>query len=223
MIVVGSPLFTTGQPGSRATGMSVGIARAARAAGAEVQIVGKVGEDPDGEAVLLDLAAARIGHVAVLRDPSRPTGSVQLAEDLDTDGPPASLAATEQELLVQATQPPALETEDLDLALRYLTDYRVIVVAEPMSEASLAVIARAATWASAALVVLAPPGSTPPPDLPVDATLFESPPSDPDGTFAGIVGAYAAAIDGGQSPQAAFAAVADGAGWTQTPAGADAR
>ena len=44
-----------------------------------VQLVGRVGEDPAGEATLLALARDGIGHVATLRDPARPTPALAAA------------------------------------------------------------------------------------------------------------------------------------------------
>ena len=223
MIVVGSPLVELGDSRPRAGGPAVAIARAARIGGAEVQIVGKVGEDPNGDAVLLDLAAVGIGHVAILRDPSRPTGEVGTHADMDLEpfdddpqGPAGDHSPTGA-----TTDPPRLDAEDLDLALRYLTDYGVIVVAEPLPDASLDVVTRAASWASAALVVVTPAGATPGPNLPRDATVFEAPPADQDGAFAGVVGAYAAAIDKGSTPAEAFDGVAESAGWARAAITAD--
>ena len=44
---------------------------AAAAPRAAVEIVGRVGDDPDGDALMIALARAGVGHVAVLRDPAR--------------------------------------------------------------------------------------------------------------------------------------------------------
>ncbi len=218
MIVVGSPLLERSADGPRAGGPAVAIARAARSAGSEVQIVGKVGEDPNGDAVLLDLAKAGIGHVALLRDPSRPTGEGDAAADPDVEPFDDDSASRTVASATAATAPPPLDAEDIELALRYLSDYRVIVVADPLAEASLAVVARAASWASAALVVVTPTGVGAAADLPPDATVFEAPPSDSDGTFAGVVGSYASAIDQGSTPTDAFARIAEDAGWARTAA-----
>jgi hypothetical protein len=194
--------------------MAAGVARAAAAAGAEVQVVGKVGEDPGGEAVLLDLATALVGHVAILRDPSRPTPAALPAphDDMplfeEAEGEPSTdgdKAATE------AAQGLSLEPADIELALRYLPDYRVLVIAEPLPDASLGVALAAAGWNGAALVVIVPAGSTQPP-AGDDATIIEAPGDDPDDAFAGIVGAYAAAIDRGEEPAEAFATASSSLG-----------
>ena len=56
------------------------------------------------------------------------------------------------------------------------------------------VAAEAAEFASAHLVVLVGEGSAPPEGLPADALVPQAPPDDPDGAFATLVGAYAAAL-----------------------------
>ena len=49
-------------------GPAAAIARACAAAGATVQLAGKVGDDPPGDEILLSLTRHGIGHVALLRD-----------------------------------------------------------------------------------------------------------------------------------------------------------
>jgi sugar/nucleoside kinase (ribokinase family) len=215
IVVIGSPLVGLTETGLRAAGLASGIARAAAAAGAEVQVVGKVGEDPGGDAVLLDLAAGNVGHVAILRDPSRPSPAIEPAP---TDEPTfdevdgeTSTADDGDSTTVAAGL--SLEPADIELALRYLPDYRVLVVADSLAEPSLQVALAAASWNGAALVIIVPAGSkqTPAGD---DATVIEAPPTDPDDAFAGIVGAYAAAIDRGEEPAEAFASASSTLGWS---------
>jgi hypothetical protein len=215
IVVVGSPVVGLTDAGLRAAGMASGIARAAAAAGAEVQVVGKVGEDPGGDAVLLDLAAANVGHVAILRDPSRPTpASAPAPSDEpafdDADGDPSTPEDGDPMTVAAGL---SLEPADIELALRYLPDYRVLVVADSLAESSLRVALAAASWNGAALVVIVPAGSkqTPAGD---GATVIEAPPNDPDDAFAGIVGAYAAAIDRGEEPAEAFASASSTLGWS---------
>jgi hypothetical protein len=214
IVVVGSPLVGVTDAGLRAAGMAAGIARAAAAAGAEVQVVGKVGEDPGGEAVLIDLATALVGHVAILRDPSRPTPAALPAphDDMplfeDAEGEPS---ADGDKAATEAAQGLSLEPADIELALRYLPDYRVLVIAVPLPDASLKVALAAAGWNGAALVIVVPAGSTQP-ATGDDATVIEAPADDPDDAFAGIVGAYAAAIDRGEEPAEAFATASSSLG-----------
>jgi sugar/nucleoside kinase (ribokinase family) len=215
IVVVGSPLVGMTEGGLRAAGMATGIARAAAAAGSEVQVVGKVGEDPGGDAILLDLAAADVGHVAILRDPSRSTPATRPApvdepafDEDDGDRPNADDA--DPMTIVSGL---SLEAADIELALRYLPDYRVLVVADSLAEPSLRVALAAASWNGAALVVIVPAGSTQT-AAGDDATVIEAPPDDPDDAFAGIVGAYAAAIDRGEEPKEAFASASSTLGWS---------
>ena len=213
IVVVGSPLVGATDAGLRAAGMAAGIARAAAAAGAEVQVVGKVGEDPGGDAVLLDLAAGLVGHVAILRDPGRATPAIARAVDDEPLFDDDDSTMTEDGSSIPLADGLSLDPADIELALRYLPDYRVLVIAEPLAEASLRVATAAAAWNGAALVVIVPAGTAPP--VPVDdATVIEAPPDDPDDAFAGIVGAYAAAIDRGEEPKEAFASASSTLGWS---------
>lgn len=107
--IVGHPILAIDAAGPRLTGLTAAIASTAATAGAAVQVIGKVGEDPDGDAVLLALARAGVGHVATLRDPAHRTlvvrsapvpGSSTDADSADpTDGPYASGATAVPGLL----------------------------------------------------------------------------------------------------------------------------
>jgi hypothetical protein len=99
----------------------------------------------------------------------------------------------------------ALEPADLDLALRYLPDLRVVVLAADAATLG-ATAAASAAWAGARLVAVA--DGDPPAALPDDAIVLAAPPSDPDEAFAGIVAALATRLDAGEAPAAAWAAVA---------------
>jgi hypothetical protein len=158
-----------GSPGASVTALA---ARAA-AAGASVQVVGIVADDPDGDRCLLELATANISHAAVLRGPARD-----------------------------------LESADIDLALRYLPDVKVIVTVD-VAPAGVAVASEQAGWSGAALIVIgaaiAGVAATPP-DLPDRAIVIQAPASDPEGTFAGFVGVFAARLDSGAAPADAWAA-----------------
>jgi len=210
IVVIGSPHGRHTAQGIAAAGVAVTIGRVAAAAGAEVQLVGKVGEGPAGDAVLLAMAHDRVGHVAVLRDASTPT---PLAADVA--GGDALLEPEGDE--PPDTHPdeaagPALDSGDLELALRYLPDYRVLVVAHPLDANALATVVAAGRWAEAQLIVVVASGATAP-GLPDDATVLEAPAHDADGAFAAVVGAYAAALDRGASPADAFASASAESGW----------
>jgi hypothetical protein len=208
IVVVGTPHLRIRMPKQEAAGLAVGIGAAAVTAGADVELVGKIGDDPAGEVVLLDLAARGVGHVAILRDPSRPTPETADADSTDQEAF-AELAAEPQ-----PTDPlpgPALEPADIELALQYLPDYRVLVVAEPLAPAALDVVLAASRWSGAALVIVLPHGADPV-DVP-GATILEAPAGDPDDAFASVVGGYAAALDRGEEPAEAFASASTASGW----------
>ncbi|MCI0583921.1 MAG: hypothetical protein L0227_13725 [Chloroflexi bacterium] len=105
-----------------------------------------------------------------------------------------------------------LDAADLDLALRYLPDIRVIVVVA-MSPAVVRAASKHAAWSGSRLVVVEAPGQRgeagaaehPVPALVADAIVLEAPASDPDGTFAGFVGVLAARLDAGATPADAWA------------------
>ena len=92
-------------------GTAVATAIAAVRAGASVQLVGKLGDDPAGDAVLVALARAGVGHVALLRDPSRPTPALLRADD---DAPSRDAA--------DETDDPAERVEPADVAARPALD-----------------------------------------------------------------------------------------------------
>ncbi len=208
IVVIGSPHLRFRASKQEAAGTAVGVGAAAAAAGANVELVGKIGDDPAGEVVLLDLAARGIDHVAILRDPSRPTP--------ETTNPDVADAELFDELAAEPTPAdappgPTLEPADIELALRYLPDYRVLVVAEPLAPAALDVVLAASRWSGAALVIVLAHGADPV-DVP-DATILEAPEGDPDDAFASVVGGYAAALDRGEEPAEAFATASTAGGW----------
>jgi hypothetical protein len=226
IVVVGAVAF---QPGSRGGGRAVGlapaIAAAAAGAGPAVELVAKIGEDGAGEELLLALARAGVGHLAVLRDPARRTPLVSLVPDGSPEEDEAPLPALIAEEEAAAARPsglpapppaPWLEPADLSLGLRYIRDYAVVVAVEPLAEGGAAVVAEAAAFADAALVVVTPPGGQVAAAYGM-ATVLEAPDGDPDDAFAGVVGRYAAALDRGVAPAEAFAAAAAEGGWELVP------
>jgi hypothetical protein len=228
LAVIGSPSLTLGRtPGAagEAGGLAAGIAQAAAATGADVQLIGKVGDDPAGDAVLLALARAGVGHLAVLRDagqatPTTPPTGIELDPD---DVEPFTALLLEVETTDAGgpnrgdTEPAGgpglpLEPADVSLGLRYLRDFRVLVAADPLDQASAAVVVDAAAFADAVLVVIAPRGQ-PGPAGPGSAIVLEAPIADPDGAFAALVGRFAAALDRGIDPAAAFRDATAEGGW----------
>lgn len=191
-------ILVVGRPGLDEHGRLGGgaglIAQAAAESGVRAELVGSVGDDPDGDAVALALGQAGVGHAALLRDPA---GSTPRAGALD--GPL-----------------PRLDAEDLQLGLSYLTECRVLVLAEPLDEAAQRTAAEAAAYHGALLVAVVGPGTGAGGQsvraLPQSATVLEMPEAD-DGAFAALVGRYAAQLDAGQAPADAWHTALAGATW----------
>lgn len=227
IVVVGQPLFRETEHRAAADGLAVRIALAVADQGASVQLVGKAGEDPEGDAIVLALARDGVGHVALLREAGRPTPRLQAAGEpaIDSNDAPSAEIASEDQPAGTATAPAAelgdlaLEAADVDLALRYLTEFAVLILADRADPEMVRVAATAATWADARLILIVRAGEAEPAGLPPDAIVFEAPDADPDGVFATMVGSFAAALDDGDDPAAAFRSSVESGGWT--PATAD--
>ena len=227
IVVIGSPAWRSA-PRPTPAGRACGIALAAAALGARVELVGRVGEDAAGDALLIALANAGVGHAAILRDPTRQTPRVEppapsveddggfLFADPSTDAVPAPAATA-------ASAGPRLDGADVDLAIKYLEPSGVLVVTDDVPSDALAAAGEASGYAHLRLVVLVAPGGmaarTLPAGLPEDATVLAVPDVDAGeaGAFEQLVGAYAAALDGGADPAAAFAAAQGGTGWEPAP------
>ena len=205
IVVIGQPALARIDGEPVAAGPAARIALAAAARGAAVQLVAKVGEDPDGEALVLALAHGHVGHVAVQREAAHPTPrAVSPDEALDSEaGPTAPGQASAL----------ALDAADVDLALRYLTEFRVVVIADELDAAAVRVAADATGWSNGTLITVVGEGRSEPVGLPSDAIVLGSPADDAEGAFDRLVGDLAAAIDAGGDPQAAFRELIGSAGW----------
>ena len=179
----------TAGPGGPA-GLPAEVAIAAARAGARVELVGSVGDDADGDAVAIGLARAGVGHAALLRDPGAATPRT---------------GRREQRL-------PRLDGEDVELGLRYLVDYRVLVVAEPVTSDVQRVALDAASYHGAAVVAIVPAGGRASDELAAAATVLEAP-ADEHALFADLVGRYAAGLDEGREPGEAFRMASRSTGW----------
>lgn len=235
IVVIGDPILHPfdGHAPALAGGPAAAIARTCVLAGATVQLAGKVGDDPAGDEVLLSLNRDGIGHVALLRNAGvstaigRPAGDGSEAEgvaavispddawtlDPEESGDDSPDLSDTEEALASAwpTAPSALAPEDLDLALRYLIAFDVLVVAEPLDAATLTVAAEAAAFSGAHLVIV---GRAAVPSASGDAvTVLEPPAADPDGDFAAVVARYAVALDGGTPSAAAFKSALGDSAW----------
>jgi ribokinase len=217
IVIIGGLAWRATDPVGPA-GRACDVAIAAATAGAQVEIVGRVGDDPTGDELLIGLARAAVGHAAVLRDPARPTPLVHGAvEPMDEDpfndpsGEPPGDAADAVPTDLQ------LDAADAALGLRYLTGFDVLVATDDVPEVVLPVCLSAADFAGSHLVVLVRPGGQVP-ELPSRAIALGAPAAD-DGAFGRMVGRLCAELDRGIAPSDALRnAVADG-GWETVPAG----
>jgi len=216
IVVIGSPIGRIADGTIAAGGPASRVALAAAATGRSVQLVGRTGDDPTAEGVVLDLARGGVGHVALLRDAARVTALEPVVPgDDEPDDLDGSVALPGREDPAAGMAGPALDAADVDLGLRYLTDFAVVVLAEPAGPDVVRVVADAARWAEARLVLVVAAGATVPHDLPADGIVFEAPDADPDGVFASLVGGFAAALDDGAEPGEAFRASIESDGWTE--------
>lgn len=197
-------------------GLPARIALAAAERGTSVELVGKAGEDPEGDAVVLALARGGVGHVALLRDAGRATPRLTepVGEDLGAPEVGAADPKGDEAPAETTSDGTVLEAADVDLALRYLTEFAVLVLADPAEREIVRVAADAASWVGARLVVVIRPGEAVPDGLPPDVVVFEAPDADPDGVFASMVGSFAAALDDGNDPAEAFRSSIETDGWT---------
>ena len=210
IVVVGLPAVNLGPPPLPA-GRAAAIALAAVKAGARVELMGRIGDDPDGDVLLLALAGAGVGHVALLRDAARPTIRLRSAAADDDQRSWAALLGGQDPAPEADDEGPRLDPADVALGLRYLTEFDVLVVADDAPGAVIPACVDAAEFAGARLVVAVRSAGAVPDGLPDDATVLVAPDEDGE-AFPRLLGRYAAALDAGSEPEAAFAAVA-GDGW----------
>jgi hypothetical protein len=197
IVVIGSLRLRGSGPDADVAGLAGSIAIAAAAEARRVEVVGRLGDDPAGDAVLLALARRDVGHVAVLRDPSRPTAVVP-DRDEPTD-PDAPVDGSEPSVDVPG---PSLDAADVDLALKYLPEMAV-TVAVHLDGDVLATAVGASGWAETALIVIVPADAPAPADLPDGAVTLAI--DDEDESAAGtLLGRYAAALDRGEPGEQAY-------------------
>lgn len=212
IVVVGLPAYADSPDGEKcAGGLAVEVAAAAKTRGAIVELVGKIGNDGAGDAVVVALGRLGIGHSALVRDPVLPTPVLAAATtdddaaEVDADGPAARL------LPEDPAARPVLDAADVDLALKFLPGAGVIVLTDPMPESAVSAAAEGAAFAGARLIVLLAAGASAS-TLPAEATVLEAP-ADDDGSFGRLVGLFAGALDAGGEPKAAFAEAVAASGW----------
>lgn len=198
IVVIGSLRLRGSGPDAEAAGLAASVAAAAAAPGARVELIGKLGDDPAGDAVLLSLARHGVGHVALLRDPARRTTTI--AADIDEPLDPDS--GDDPAEPKDAGDAPTLEAADVGLALRYLPEIAVIVSVHLPPDV-LAEAAAAAGWAETSLLVIVPADDTPLDGLPERAVTLAAADEDESAVGAAI-GRYAAALDRGEPADAAY-------------------
>lgn len=199
--VIGTPRLRGIGPEADVAGLAAAISAAAAAAGSRVELIGKVGDDPSGDAVLLALARHFVGHVATLRDPARPTPVIPADDgpaDIDaTDTPAPATPSTEAG--------PVLEAADVGLALRYLPELAVVVTVHATPDVIEEAVA-ASGWAQTAVIVVVSPDAAAPEGLPSSATVVAvADDDDLEGGAGAAIGRYAAAIDQGDPADEAYA------------------
>ena len=124
-------------------------------------------------------------------------------------------------LRMPTTGEPRLDAADIELGLSYVSDCRVLVIADELDGAALAAAIEGAQYHRAHLVVA---GSLPAdakaraaPQLPDDATVLAAPAED-DGAFADLVGRYAAQLDAGRIAADAWHDAIAATGWEEAAA-----
>jgi sugar/nucleoside kinase (ribokinase family) len=202
IVVVGSPAAQRRGGVVVPAGRSGSIAIAAAEVGHPVQLVGRVGDDDLGDALILALARAGIGHAAVLRDAAHATPAVEpdgWGDEDEVDAP-------------NPVAPPAsgLDAADIALGLRYLTDFSVLVIADRLDPAARRAAVEAGRFAGARVIAIVDPDEAW--SEPVD-DVFEAPTGD-GAAFAGVIGRYAAALHGGTAASEALDEAARAGGWT---------
>ncbi|HET7027390.1 MAG TPA: hypothetical protein VFI28_06845 [Candidatus Limnocylindrales bacterium] len=218
IVVIGSP--TALKKGKRIwpAGRSVTVADMAHAGGAEVQLVGKVGDDLAGDAIVIELGRRGIGHSALARSESGLTPSTTAPAEPDDEADTGEAAAAEAAAELAQTEPPlpglALEAADVKLALGYLPEISTIVVAAPLDEAAAKVVVDSAEYHEASLIVLVEPGTKPAKAF--GRSIVLQSPAGAGEVFDRLVGAFAARIDGGAQPGDALRDVVASGGWERT-------
>ncbi|MGH2468197.1 MAG: hypothetical protein ACRDGL_10805 [Candidatus Limnocylindrales bacterium] len=193
IVVLGRPrTVKRGPDGSEgAGGLAARLALAGARAGAGVELAGSVGGDAAGDALAVALTDGGVGHAALLRIPGAATPREGSDDPL-----------------------PRLEAADVELALGYLPECRVLVLAESLPDETLEVALDAARFHGASVVAVLPAGEEPSRRLADAATVLAGPAGEAaDGAFADLVGGYAAGLDRGAPAEEAFAAARQAVGW----------
>lgn len=155
-----------------------------------IAVVGRIGTGPAVE-IARRAAARGAATELIAKVPDGPDGDRRLLE---------LAAAGVGHAAAQRAGAAALEAADLQLALRYLPDLRVVVLAGDSAALALTA-AEAAAWASATLIIVTDADLAP--EVP-GAIVLEGPANDPDGAFAGLVAALAVRLEAGEDSARAW-------------------
>lgn len=139
IVVAGSPIAVEDDRGISAGGLPVLVARTLAERGKQVELVGRIGSDEMGDALIIALRRANIGHAALLRDSAHAT-------------PHAAKGG-------KAPRAIPIDVGDLQLALRYITafDAAILVVGDQdavATEALVRCMEEGAAFAGARLIVV---------------------------------------------------------------------
>ena len=208
IVVLGRPRVYRPEPNGDLApgGLAVELALAAARSGARVELVGAIGDDPEGDRIVVALGRAGVGHAALMRDPATRTPLVGQPRD--------------------ARPLPRLDAADVELGLRYQSECRVLVVGAELSSEALAKALEAAEFHAAAVIVVAASGAVDADVLGPDVTLLERPAVEDaesvedavivatdDADFGAFVAEYAVRLDRGERPVDAFAAALGESAW----------
>ncbi len=208
IVVLGRPHVYRPEPDGELApgGLAVELAVAAARSGAEVEMVGSIGDDPEGDRIVVELGRAGVGHSGLRRDPSTRT-------------PLLGQAKGQRPL-------PRLDGVDVERSMRDLAECRVLVVSAELDGEALSQAQAAAEHHHAAAVILAPAGSIDPDSLESEVTLLERPAVEDDDAvhgalalaaddadFAAFVADYAVRLDRGERPAKAFSAALGQSAW----------
>jgi sugar/nucleoside kinase (ribokinase family) len=208
IVVLGRPRVYRPEPDGQLApgGLAVELALAAARAGVAVELVGAIGDDPEGDRIVVELGRAGVGHAALLRDPATRT-------------PMVGQSPGDRPL-------PRLEAADVELGMRYLPECRVLIIGAELDPEALRMALEAAEFHAAAVVMVAAAGLVDAESLGPEVTLLERPATEDadavedavvvaadDAEFAGFVAEYAIRLDRGESPASAFSAALGDSAW----------
>jgi hypothetical protein len=208
IVVLGRPRVYRPEPDGELApgGLAVEVALAIGRAGIDVELVGSIGDDPEGDRIVVELGRAGVGHSALLRDPATRTPMVGQAREL---------------------RPlPRLDAADVELGMRYMHDCKVLVIGAELDADALRQAQAAADFHDAAVVMIALAGAVDPEGLGAAVTLLERPLAEDeellagavvtaadDTDFAAFVADYAMRLERDESPAQAFAAALGDSAW----------